>query len=204
MLKKSVMQQLSIDLCRIWTIISVFISKYCYFVTTANKDCLIRFDVVDVLCIYTEKWITFILEALLHQNCLKYNNYFWKQLCSTIFCTIRMLNTDECFLFIFIFIFIYEGNMLECTNHMESIHSNFVISRNHWPALSVWGDKTNRISQNWSLVYHHTSPQDVHPRIRSTGQSASQQHTYHSARRGNECGEWHLTLPLRKGCCPTD
>ena len=99
---------------------------------------------------------------------------------------------------------------------MESIHSNFVISRNHWPALTVWGDKTNLISQILSLFYHHTSPQDVHPRIRSTGQSASQQHlhhirlmwcwqhTYHSARRGTVCGEWHLTLPLRKGYCSAD
>ena len=99
---------------------------------------------------------------------------------------------------------------------MESIHSNFVISRNHWPALTVWGDKTNLISQIWSLFYHHTSPQDVHPRIRSNGQSVSQQHlhhirlmwcwqhTYHSARRGTVCGEWHLTLPLRKGYCSAD
>ena len=89
--------------------------------------------------------------------------------------------------------------MLRCTNHVECIHSNFVISQNHWPVLNmltVWGDKTNRISQVWSLFYHHTSPQDVHPRIRSTGQSASQQHTYHSSCRSTVCGEWHLTLPL--------
>ena len=87
--------------------------------------------------------------------------------------------------------------MLGCTNHVKSTHSNFVVSRNHWPALTVWRDKTNRISQIWSLFYHHTSPQDVHPRIRSTGQSASQQHTYHSARRGNVCGEWLLLFVNR-------
>ena len=161
------------------------------------------------------KWISFIFEALKHQNCLKYKNYLRKQLCSSIFCTIRMLNTDECFLFIFGVLkiirhvsniaIIYEGNMLRCTNHVKSIHSNFVISRNHWPVLTmltVWGDKTNRISQIWSLFHHHTSPQDVHPRIRSTGQSESQQHTYHSVRRGTVYGEWHLVLPLRKVTVP--
>ena len=166
------------------------------------------------MSIHRKKWMSFIFEALKHQNCPKYNNYLWKQLCSSIFCTTRMLNTDECFLFIFGVVkhyrhvlnmtIIYEGNMLGCTYHVESIHSNVVISWNHWPALTVWGDKTNRISQNWSLFYHHTSPQDVHPRIRSTGQSARQQHTYHSARRGTVCGEWHLTLPLRKGYCSAD
>ena len=31
--------------------------------------------------------------------------------------------------------------MSECNNHVESIHSNFVISRNHWPALTVWATK---------------------------------------------------------------
>ena len=41
--------------------------------------------------------------------------------------------------------------MLGCTYHVESIHSNYVISRNHWPALTVLGDKTNLISQIWSL-----------------------------------------------------
>ena len=160
-----------------------------------------------MLCIYTQKKY-FIFEAFKHQNCLKYNNYLWKQLCSTTFCTIQVLNTDECFLFIFGVVkhyhyrhvlnitIIYEENMLGCTNHVEPIHSNFVISRNHWQALTmltVWVDKTNRISQIWSLFYHHILPQDVLPRIRSTGQSASQQHTYHSARRSTVCGEWYLT-----------
>ena len=201
----------SIDLCRIWTIIEVFISKWCSFVSTANEDYLTGFNVVDIMYIH-RKWISFIFEALKHQNCLKYNNYLRKQLCPSIFCTIQMLNTDECFLFIFGVVkfirhvsntaIIYEGNMLGCTNHVKSIHSNFVISRNHWPALTiltVWDDKTSRISQILSLFHHHTSPQDAHPRIRSTGQSASQQHTYYSAHRGTVYGEWHLALPLRKG-----
>ena len=99
---------------------------------------------------------------------------------------------------------IYEGKMSGCTNHVESIHSNFVISRNHWSAITVWGDKTNCISQISSLFYHQTSPQYVHPRIRWTDQNASQQHTYHSACRGTEFGEWHLTLPLRKGYCSAE
>ena len=148
--------------------------------------------------VYTQKMDFFLIfEAIKHQNCLKYNNYFWKQLCSSIFCTIRMLNTDECFLFMFGVVkhyqtcIKYNNHILRkyarCTNHVESIHSNFVISRNHWPALTVWGDKTSGISQIWSLFYHHTSPQDIHPRIRSTGQSAKQQHTYHFARRGTVC-----------------
>ena len=154
------------------------------------------------------KWISFMLEALKHQNCLKCSSHLWMQLFSSIFCTIRMLNTEKCFLFIFGVVkhtiirdawnitFIYEGNMSSCTNHVESIHSNFVISPNHWPALTVWGDKINCISQIWSLFYHHTSSQDVHPRIRSSGHSASQQHTHHSARRDTVCGEWHLNVCL--------
>ena len=167
-----------------------------------------------MLCIYTENGFLLFFEALKHQNCLIYNNHLWKQLCSCIFCTIPILNTDKCFPFIFGVVkhywlcmkynnHLWEGNMSGRTKHVESIHSNF-ISWNHWSALTVWGDKTNhRISQIWSLFYHHISTQDVHPRIRSTGQCASQQYTCQSGRRG-VCGEWHLTLPLRKGYCSAD
>ena len=47
------MQQMSIHLCGIWTIISVFISKYCSFVMTANKECLTGFDVVEFTYIHS-------------------------------------------------------------------------------------------------------------------------------------------------------
>ena len=46
---------------------------------------------------------------------------------------------------------------------MKSIHSNLVISQNHWLALTV-------------LFYHHTLPQGATPVAGSIRQSVSQQH----------------------------
>ena len=62
--------------------------------------------------------------------------------------------------------------MSECTNHVDSIHSNFVISRNHWRS-QFGATKTERISQILSLCYHYTSPQSAHSRIRSECKSAA-------------------------------